>query len=442
MTATEYRLCVSETPAQLAGDVTELLSQGWELYGHPFQTGNGNGSHGICQAMVKAAGRRGAAAANAKASRTEAKPETVARTRTAVTLRSLAVFLAVATGGSLLGDALVFRSGFYGQFLAPLASTGTMERMVFDESHRQPTGKREVLVIGNSRIAEGFGPQLANEYKPQDNYWFASCPVPGSPARTWYYFVRDVDPHRNRYAAIAIPLEDYDDTDSTFDPADGASELSLDVMRLRWTDLAPFTLSFKSWESRFTVLRGGLFKGLVLQRDLYDFFEDPGKRLEDAKAYREHGYGWGYAYGGNTSTLAGIAVDWTAHRATFPASVPEGMQQEFTRQIFAEPEQHGYLRDFQSRWLGALADLYRGSKTRIIVYQIPRNFAPRPTPLVHLPWTTVDDLHKRPWVSVVDRHVFEPLEKPELFFDYVHLNIEGRKLFTMLLADTVKQVLK
>ena len=89
-----------------------------------------------------------------------------------------------------------------------------------------------------------------------------------------------------------------------------------------------------------------------------------------------------------------------------------------------------------------MADLYRNSKTRVVIYQVPRNPAPNPKPLAHLPWTTVDELRKRSWVRVVDRKVFEPLEKPELFFDYVHLNTAGRKVFSPLLAETVKENLK
>jgi lysophospholipase L1-like esterase len=54
----------------------------------------------------------------------------------------------------------------------------------------------------------------------------------------------------------------------------------------------------------------------------------------------------------------------------------------------------------------------------------------------------VDELRKRPWVKIIDPRVFEPLEKPELFFDYIHLNTDGRKLFSPLLADTVKAALQ
>ena len=51
-------------------------------------------------------------------------------------------------------------------------------------------------------------------------------------------------------------------------------------------------------------------------------------------------------------------------------------------------------------------------------------------------------MRRRPWVSVVDHTVFEPLEKPELFFDYIHLNTAGRQVFSPLLADTVKARLR
>jgi hypothetical protein len=471
MTATEYTICVSDTPERLAAAVTELLAQGWELYGYPFvggqspAAGNGheNGHRAMCQAMVRPSARAHAGVAPVKPAPVPkeatllapplpspqktppAKPAIVRppRPRVEVTLRNLAAFLALLAFASLLGDVLIFRSGFYGQFLEPLSTTGSFERILYAEVHRPPSGKNEVLVLGNSRLAEGFSARIANEYKPQDNFWFANCAVAGTPARAWYYFARDVDPHRTRYAAIAIPLDDYDDPDDTSDPAEQVWEMNYIINRLRLTDILPFTLSFKSWSTRFEALRGSTCKGLVLQRDLYDFFQRPGERLESVKAYREHGTAWFYAYGGALPSLAGVSVDWAARRATFPPGLPENQQQELNRLFFTPPPpQNGYTRDYQVRWLAALADLYRGSKTRIVIYQIPRNLAPNPAPPARLPWTTVDELRKRPWVSVVDRHVFEPLEKPEFFADYLHMNAEGRKQFSPLLADTVKERLQ
>ncbi len=455
MTGKEYKICASDSPSTLASEVTELLSQGWELYGPPFvgrQNGHTESGPAICQAMVKGSEQPATSpvrpfsngtvvAPRPKASRPEPQIVRPKRPAIAATARNVAIFMALAFCGAFLADCLVFRSGFYGLFLSPLSSTGTFERIFYAEANRPPSGKKEVLVMGNSRIAEGFSAKIANEYK-NDGFWFSNCAVPASSARDFYYFIRDIDPHRDRYAAIAIPIDDYNDIDSTDDPADRLSEMWLVINRLRLTDIVPYTLSFKSPEARFQAARGSTLKGLVFQRDAQDFIENTTNRLKSVSDYRQHGSDWLYAYGGASPSLAGMSVDWASHKVTFPPGMPQDQQNELARQIFLAPPQHGWMHDYQKHWLSALADLYRGSRTRIVIYQLPRSAAPRPTPLVHWKSTAVDEICKFPWVKVVDHSVFETLEKPELFFDFIHLNTAGRKVFSPLLADTVKASLQ
>ena len=100
------------------------------------------------------------------------------------------------------------------------------------------------------------------------------------------------------------------------------------------------------------------------------------------------------------------------------------------------------MRAFQTQWLGAIADLYKNSRTRLIFLQAPRTAIPRPAPLKKWDWTTVDALAKRPWVTIVPAQTFENLERPELFSDHAHLNTEGQKLFSPALANTVKAILE
>ena len=125
MTPKEYRICVSDTPANLALEVTELLAAGWELYGYPF-AGGSNGTTQVCQAMVRLAA-----------------PPQAARTEASTTSEH-----------NFLGDAVVFRSGFYGQFLEPSAPPEPWNAC----SISKPTAVR------------------------------------GTPARSWYYLLRDLDP--------------------------------------------------------------------------------------------------------------------------------------------------------------------------------------------------------------------------------------------------------
>ncbi len=366
----------------------------------------------------------------------------LARHRVPASFRNVAAFLAVLTGSYLLSEILIFDSGFYARFLDPdLSATGYLERILYSEVQRPPSGKKEVLVVGNSRMAEGFSAKIANEYKPRDDYWFINFGVNATGDRVWYYLVRDVDPHRDRYAAIAIPIDDYDDPDDYEDVADRASEMPLLTNRLKLADIIPYTLSFTTWKSRGEVLRGALFKGITYQRDFQLFVEHPVRRLRWVADLRAHGAQKRYDYLGSDRSLAGMHVDWNNEQVTFPPGMSEVQQRDYASRFFSRPVQLGRNRAFEVRWLGALVDLYRNSKTRIIIFQAPRGPSPRPVSLAKLPWTVIDDLRKRPWVTVIDRKTFEDLERPELFADHVHLNATGRKLFSPRLADAVKAAL-
>jgi hypothetical protein len=363
------------------------------------------------------------------------------RPRVSPTLRNVAAFLAVVAGGYLLVESLIFRSGYYARFIEPDSAAGSFERVFKSERDRAPSHKREVLIVGNSRLAEGFSAKFANLERPEDGFRFFNCAIPSAMPRAFYYLIRDLDPKRNRYAAIFIPIDDYDDPDDVEDLSDRASELRLLINRLRFTDIVPYTLSFSSWKTRREVFRGALLKGTVYQLDLADFIEHPSERLDRVKMFRESGALWAYDYNGIERTLAGLSVDYANHRMTFPPGMPVDQQQFYEETFFRNAPQKGRMRAFELRWLGAVADLYRGSKTRIVFFQAPRSPAPR-TEGAHKPGAAVDELAKRPEVTIVDRHKFESLERPELFADHVHLNSEGRKVFTAMFVAAAKEVLR
>jgi hypothetical protein len=355
----------------------------------------------------------------------------------------VAGFLAVLLAGYLVSDLLLLHSGFYGRFLEPdMSATGYLERILYSEIHRPSSGRKEILVVGNSRIAEGFSDKLANQQSAADGYWFSNFGVSGTGDRVWYYLVRDVDPHRDRYSAIAIPIDDYTDPDDFEDVADRVSEMPLLVNRLALADIVPYTLSFSTWKSRLEVFRGLAFPATVYQRDFQQFAEHPLRRLQRIDEFRARGPAARYDYGGMDKSLAGFAVDWDHRTITFPPAMSPREREDLTGIFFSQPPQQARNRAFEVRWLGALVDLYRGSKTRIVIFQIPRSPSPRPLPLAHLDWTIVDELRKRPWVTVIDQHAFEEFEKPGLFADYVHLNAAGRKLFSPKFAETIKSALR
>jgi hypothetical protein len=445
----EYKICLSGSPSQLATDVSNLLAQGWVVHGSPFvelkfsQSAQGTQitDNIFCQAMVRFSNKpaivpRSSTAATAQSIAQRRAPSRPPRPSTLSGVISLLALLVV---GYLTADTILFRSGFYVRFLEPESFTGSFERTFKIEKDRAPSGKKEVLVVGSSRLAEGFFTKLANQYKPEDGYRFFNCSVPSSGSRTFFYMIRDLDPKRNRYAAIAVPIDDFEDPDDNENPADRAMEVRLVVNRLRLSDILPYTLSYPRWASRREVFRSALLKGTVYQSDIADFIEHPKERLERVRIFKENNGGWSYDYGGLERSLAGLSVDWANHHATFPASLNPDEQRFIEGVFFHTAPQKGNMRAFEVRWLGSLIKLYEGSKTKIILFQAPRGPVHRPAP--HLAWTSIDELRKYPSVLVIDGHRFEFLERPELFADHVHLNSEGRKQFTPLLVDAIKESL-
>ncbi len=342
----------------------------------------------------------------------------------------------------LLVDLAIFRSNFYIRFIEPESSEGTFEGAFEHEKARQIVGSKAVLVLGSSRIAEGFSAKRVNQLEPKDGYFFINGAVSGAGPRPMYYFLRDLDPKRNRYKAIVMTVDDYTDPDDYEDLANREEDLQTVVARLRFSDVLPFMQSFTTRKTKRAILTGSLLKSTVYQRDLQEFLDHPGHRLEKVALYRDHRFDWAYDYGGSDHSLAGTTIDWSTKTITFPPSIPQPEQDYLRPRLIITAPQNGRVRAYQVRWLGAMADLYRNSKTRIIFIQAPRTPLPRPVSLAHWKWTTVDELAKRPWVTVVDLHTFENLERPELFSDYAHLNSEGQKLFSPALASTVKAILE
>ena len=342
----------------------------------------------------------------------------------------------------LLIDLVFFRSNFYTRFIEPESSEGTFEGAFEHEGTRPRVRDKEVIILGSSRIAEGFSAKRVNQLEPKNGYWFVNGAVSGAGARCMYYMVRDIDPRRNRYRALVMTIDDYTDPDDLEDYADRVEDLYSVIARLGFGDVFPFMQSYTTRKAKWAVLSGGLLKSIVYQRDLQEFLDHPSDRLDKVNLYRGHRYDWAYDYGGSDQSLAGTTVDWSTKTITFPPSVPAPLQDYLRPRLIINAPQNGRVRAFQVRWLGAIADLYRNSKTRLIFIQAPRTPLPRPVSLANWDWTTVDVLAKRPWVTVVDRHTFENFERPEFFSDHAHLNSEGQKLFSPALAVTVKSILE
>jgi hypothetical protein len=352
-----------------------------------------------------------------------------------------AIYLAAAALFALL-EGLIFRTEFYAKYVEPQSSTGIFEGMLRDELRRKPLGADEVLVIGDSRIAEGFSAPLANRLRGDHGYYFANASVAGSTPRCWYYELRDIDPGRTRYSAVVLPVESYEDIDPPENYANRTLDMHYVAARLRYSDVIDFTCSFGNARERFEVLRGSLFKGFIYQQDLLAFTENPEKRLSNVEQWRIHGREWRDGYSGHSTDLNGLEVDWDTRTVRLPPNLPADQAAILKSTLLSVPAPRtGALEAYRRRWFGKILDLYEESHTRLVFLVLPRGPVVRPGGPPKCLSHSIRDFGRRRGVILLPERAFESLERPEYYFDGLHMNSRGRERFSVMLADVLRDQL-
>ncbi len=338
----------------------------------------------------------------------------------------------------LVLDAAVFRCA-YPSFVEPDSTTGSVEMRIWNENKRPPSGYEEILALGDSRMP--LFPRVANELVEQTGYFFASIATPGTSPRAWYYMLRDVDPHADRYRAIVIPTYRYGDRGS-FDRYDERiRDLNYIVGRLRIGDVLEFPLSFYSARFRLQALRGSLWKGFVYQRDVWEFLKDPPARVEKTEWYRRDQWEWIYNFPGLEGDLQGLSADWENNELVYADGFPEGIRAGLEKELLRPPAPViGRLSAYRRKWYGKILDHYADSETQLIFFRMARG--PVVPPYPPAPTSVVRDLAGHPSALLMDEHAFDFMEDPVYFHDALHMNGLGSRKMSHLLAEKTAELLR
>ena len=112
-------------------------------------------------------------------------------------LLGMAVFMGV--------DGVVFHTRLYSSILASDSYAGRIAVITRGEKQRRSSGLKEVLVLGDSRMAEGFSAAVADKLSSVAGFKFVNLAEPAASVNIWPYMLREVDPTMRRYWAIVIP---------------------------------------------------------------------------------------------------------------------------------------------------------------------------------------------------------------------------------------------
>ena len=336
-------------------------------------------------------------------------------------------------------EGILFHTGLYSSIVEPDSTTGYMELQLRNEIRRPKPNRNQVLAVGHSRMA--LLPRVVNEEKPGTGYTFATIGLGGTTPRMWYYALRAVDPNAHNYAAIVIPSDDYNEPDSFDYQSEREADLHYLLARLTLHDLLEFPWTFQSKKLQWHVVGGIIFKGTIYKRDFLDFLEHPIARIAKARYYSTDSAGWYYGYGGVDENLTGLQIDWQHRTMQFPARVPENRRTDIKNELFPTlPPDQGRQTAYLRYWYGRIIDYYRGSGTKLIFMRVPRAAISPPDDPPKLN-SAIRQIASQPDVIVLDEHVFNQLEHPELFWDGWHLNRDGMEQFSRLLASEVRREL-
>jgi hypothetical protein len=206
-------------------------------------------------------------------------------------------------------------------------------------------------------------------------------------------------------------------------------------MELGLRDCFGFAESMRNLPFGLHALFGCLFRGVVLRNDVQAFLANPPARLRHAADWLANGRAYLAAYGGQTANLSGLSINWRKRTIHFPDRIPQTIRDNVKRFVVREPvRQTGEVARYRRRWLGGILEDYRNSPTRLVFLQLPR--APLVDPAKSQPHNTgfITSAAQTPRVDTLPSETFTDLERPEVFFDGLHLNRDGRAIFSQRLA--------
>lgn len=320
-------------------------------------------------------------------------------------------------------DAVVFRSGIYTFWLDPFSKDGVISRALTRVV--PPAGNRIVLVLGDSRIGEGFSAPIANARATAEGaaLTFVNGAVPASSLRIQYLLLRAHVARGNPPAIAVLMTPTYRD-DEAEDMADRALDPGLAHMLLGIGDIADFPWTFPSWRMRAVALRTVLLAGYDYKADVLGFLAAPRRRIGLAFAQNRDGFRWVDAYDGRPERLAAREP---ACEADTPTPCGPGVE--------APPANPASAR-YRTLWLDRIAVLCRQAGIRLVMLEIPRG------PYHHGAGPTAAEgslaaQSAAGALEAIPAEAFRALERPRYFFDDLHLNAEGRRRFSAMLADRI-----
>jgi hypothetical protein len=341
-------------------------------------------------------------------------------------------------------DALIFRSGLYSRRLSPQSMAGYGYYVDYYEKRRPPDPSRDVLFTGDSRMAEGFWAYLANTSSKDKDINFVQASVPGASLRTWYYLLKDMDPHADRYRAVVISVPSYRLISGAGPtPDDSLQDMDILSLILGFRGMADLASTYPSTDAKLQAWPRVFIAALNYRMDLQDYLLHPKDRKLSVRWRHHMDFAISDTYKGHDESMEGLSMDLQSRTLVFPARLTES-QKQIVSQRFLQP--YNFPADeldvYTKEWLAKICALYAHSHTQVVIARVPTSplpvaFDEKDKPMAPF----VAAIERLPNVTFIPEDTFLDLENPRDFFDTNHLNAVGRVQFTHEMVNVLPTIL-
>lgn len=330
---------------------------------------------------------------------------------------------------------LLFGTGLYRAVLAPDSTTAAFEQALTRVGAASRDSERDVLVLGDSRIFSGLDEETANAAAGQ--YRLINAGVPGTTPRCWIVFDRALDPDAARYRAVVVPVDTYSDDDGAIGSVDGndhAFDLHYIVFHTTPHEIWRIATSFPTFDRATSALFQLSLRGPLLREDAQSLFEHPFERYRSLQASRD-----GEAPRIREGSLLGLVADFRRDLIKPPPAYPVGGYDELRRQVLHRAVPSPSYAAYRRQWLGYIVRRYRERGVPVIFVRLPTRPLHRAAP--PQPSGTIVNFGIDNKAVVLRQERYVALETPRYFVDADHLNAQGARRFSTLLATDIARVL-
>jgi hypothetical protein len=336
-------------------------------------------------------------------------------------------------------DAAIFRSGLYLSVVEPVSILGT-ELAALRRIDDASATTKPIVVIGDSRVGEGFFTKIANLQAEQahSKYRFANASAAGSRLESQYYLLRTADPNADRFSAVVVMLETYQS--SFWVRTRCRDELPFIHAFARITDYLDIARNCADFDDSMNTLTSLAVAAPNFRADLIAFLSGIETRLKTVAAWRQHGTDWVNTRLGIDHDVIGLSYDAATQSLTLPARLTGAeaavVRNELMQRISgsAAPHTDG---DYRRYWIERIVDRYAGTGTRVFFGRLPRsplkNILSDQEPIADY----LVKLQSEGKLTLLPPGLFDEFEAPRYFADGLHVNKYGREGMTRALVAAV-----